>query len=101
MKLVLNCATFSTPTHHAFRCKLSSTINMIAFCFLLVRHRPSADPLERNRQNTATLETSERRFLVDAIYLALCKPEWSGRFRRRVAAATTSRAVGAAAIGGD
>src|ERR1700719_821620 len=35
MKLVLNCATFSTPTHHVFRCKLSSTINMIAFCFLL------------------------------------------------------------------
>src|ERR1700722_13863242 len=43
MKLVLNCATFSTPTHHAFRCKLSSTINMIAFCFLRAkRSNPGA-----------------------------------------------------------
>jgi hypothetical protein len=43
----------------------------LSVCFLLVPHQPSADPLERNRQNTATLETSERRFLVDAVYLAL------------------------------
>src|SRR5271156_2457916 len=52
---------------------LFSKINVIAFGFLLVPHQPSADPLERNRQNTATLETSERRFLVDAIYLALSR----------------------------
>src|ERR1700688_3122664 len=44
MKLVLNCATFSTPTHHVFRCKLSSTINMIAFLFLISAAKQSSSP---------------------------------------------------------